>query len=399
MALVSIVQLTDTDYSLRIDPEYFQPHYEVVRKQLPEACQTILGLASVTDGNHNAIAGSYVTSGKRKRYLRGADVNDFFIADDSPIFVTKETYDGLGRGYVKPGDILVSIVGTIGSVSLVAAWREEMCANCKLAILRPHSMPSEVLAAFFLTDVGQALLQMEVRGSVQQGIPLEGLEKMRIPPIPENVWDPVRKLVVEASTIVKLAREGYPAAEGALLDRMGWQDLEKRQHELCYMQSLESLDIAERIDAEHFQPQYTRLRQRLVERGADLLGGFCPETNRGVQPDFVENGDIIVIDSKAVRPEGVEPDRAQSTSSEFAHDPNSAKARIRRHDVLLNSTGRGTLGRAAHYDLDCPAIADNHVTIIRPDPSVCLPAYLSLFLNSPAGLSQSDMSDRLLRTA
>ena len=133
------------------------------------------------------------------------------------------------------------------------------------------------------------------------------------------------------------------------------------------------------------------MRQRLEESGADTLGGFCPEPNRGVQPEFVDDGDVIVIDSKSVRPEGVEPDLAQSTSSEFANNSNVAKARIWKYDVLLNSTGRGTTGRAAHYDLDCPAIADNHVTIIRPDPSVCLPTYLSLFLNSPPGLAQSDM--------
>jgi hypothetical protein len=35
-------------------------------------------------------------------------------------------------------------------------------------------------------------------------------------------------------------------------------------------------------------------------------------------------------------------------------------------------------------------LADNHVSILRPDQTVCLPVYLSLFLNSPAGLAQSE---------
>jgi type I restriction enzyme, S subunit len=33
----------------------------------------------------------------------------------------------------------------------------------------------------------------------------------------------------------------------------------------------------------------------------------------------------------------------------------------------------------------------NHVAILRPDPQTCFPAYLSLFLNSPAGVVQSEM--------
>lgn len=57
----------------------------------------------------------------------------------------------------------------------------------------------------------------------------------------------------------------------------------------------------------------------------------------------------------------------------------------------MNSTDRGTLGRAACYQSEQLAIADNHVSIIRPNNHICLPVYLSLFLNSPAGLAQSEM--------
>jgi hypothetical protein len=36
-------------------------------------------------------------------------------------------------------------------------------------------------------------------------------------------------------------------------------------------------------------------------------------------------------------------------------------------------------------------MTDDASAIIEPDPKVCLPVYLSLFLNSPAGLAQSEM--------
>lgn len=49
------------------------------------------------------------------------------------------------------------------------------------------------------------------------------------------------------------------------------------------------------------------------------------------------------------------------------------------------------MGRASCYQLKEPAIADNHVSIIRPNNNICLPIYLSLFLNSPAGLMQTEM--------
>jgi type I restriction enzyme S subunit len=63
---------------------------------------------------------------------------------------------------------------------------------------------------------------------------------------------------------------------------------------------------------------------------------------------------------------------------------------VRPRPVLLNSTGRGTLGRVAYYQLSEPAVCDNHVTILRPNTKICDPCYLALFLNSPAGVSQSE---------
>src|SRR5262249_21179742 len=47
-------------------------------------------------------------------------------------------------------------------------------------------------------------------------------------------------------------------------------------------------------------------------------------------------------------------------------------------------------GRASWFQLEPPALADNHVTILRPHPDICDPIYLSLFLNSPLGRAQSE---------
>ena len=99
----------------------------------------------------------------------------------------------------------------------------------------------------------------------------------------------------------------------------------------------------------------------------------------------------MVIDSKAVRPGTIEASEEERTSQEFLNNPRNVREVVQKHDVLLNSTGRGTLGRASCWLRDEAAIADNHVAIIRPDFKKCYPVYLSLFLNSPPGLAQSEM--------
>ena len=61
---------------------------------------------------------------------------------------------------------------------------------------------------------------------------------------------------------------------------------------------------------------------------------------------------------------------------------------IQKGDVLLASTGDGTLGKCCVYDIDYPAIADGHVTIIRGNPDVINPYYLADYLRNGFGAVQ-----------
>jgi type I restriction enzyme, S subunit len=183
----------------------------------------------------------------------------------------------------------------------------------------------------------------------------------------------------------------YPESEAELLERISWHELSKHPKELWFSVDFEATIRGERIDAEHYQPNLRILRDHLKKIGGKPIGNFCNLIQRGVQPTFIEDGEIAVIDSKAVRPLGVEPDKTERTSSRFFNSPYARKGRVIQDDVLLNSTGVGTLGRASFYNSVAPALADNHVTIVRPNPKVCNPVYLNLFLNSPAGLTQSEM--------
>ena len=61
---------------------------------------------------------------------------------------------------------------------------------------------------------------------------------------------------------------------------------------------------------------------------------------------------------------------------------------VQKRDVLLASTGDGTLGKACVYDADYPAVADGHVTIIRVDEKTIDPYYLADYLRYSFGAIQ-----------
>jgi type I restriction enzyme M protein len=199
----------------------------------------------------------------------------------------------------------------------------------------------------------------------------------------------LNKLTKDAVTMFERGRILYPEAEQELLERIGIKD-ENRNSELFFMEEFSKTLLEFRSDAEHFQPKYKRLRNHLAKNSLKI-GEFCPTPFRGIQPVFVSDGDVWVIASKSNRPQGVLLNAEERTRFEFYEDQQITKAIVKKGDVLLNSTGVGTLGRASFYLEDDPAIADNHVAILKPNIKICETAYLSLFLNSSAGLAQSEM--------
>jgi len=109
------------------------------------------------------------------------------------------------------------------------------------------------------------------------------------------------------------------------------------------------------------------------------LGELCLLINRGVVPAYVEQGGILVINQKCIRNHHVSLAEAKRTDPKAKRVPEDRL--LRPFDVLVNSTGVGTLGRVAQVKkLSEPATVDSHVTIIRPDPRKIYPHYLGFAL-------------------
>ncbi len=99
------------------------------------------------------------------------------------------------------------------------------------------------------------------------------------------------------------------------------------------------------------------------------LGAVCEYLNRGISPQYVEEGGLIVLNQKCIRDHRINFRLARR------HD-NQVKAvgrdrLIQIGDVLVNSTGTGTLGRVAQLREAPtePTTVDSHVTIVRPQKS------------------------------
>ncbi|MEZ5157607.1 MAG: restriction endonuclease subunit S [Candidatus Nanopelagicales bacterium] len=110
------------------------------------------------------------------------------------------------------------------------------------------------------------------------------------------------------------------------------------------------------------------------------LGDTCCSIKRGKAPKYVDNG-YLVFNQKCVRDEN-RIDSALARRTDPSR-PIPEHAQLQIGDVLINSTGRGTLGRAAELrELPEPATADSHITIVRPDPQHFALGFAGLVLSA-----------------
>lgn len=91
--------------------------------------------------------------------------------------------------------------------------------------------------------------------------------------------------------------------------------------------------------------------------------------SRGITPYYDENG-VKILNQKCIRDKKLNlrecritnPEKRKITPEKFLH----------KYDVMVNSTGVGTLGRVAQVknEINEPLTADSHVTILRPDQNL-----------------------------
>ena len=100
------------------------------------------------------------------------------------------------------------------------------------------------------------------------------------------------------------------------------------------------------------------------------LGDVCSLLNRGISPAYLEEGGVCVLNQKCVR------DHEVSYEPSRRHDSKAKKVAEERFiqlgDVLVNSTGTGTLGRVAQVrnEPEEATTVDSHVSIVRPKPGL-----------------------------
>ena len=140
----------------------------------------------ITDGSHNPPAG---IENSKHLMLSSKNINDDEITTTAPRFLTDEQFDIENkRTNVLSGDLLMTIVGTVGRVAVVPEILAGICLQRSVAVIKPN--PTIINNRYLMYQIQsmRKFLESEARGVAQKGIYLKQVSDLSVitPPLDEQ---------------------------------------------------------------------------------------------------------------------------------------------------------------------------------------------------------------------
>ena len=120
---------------------------------------------------------------KGNPYIKVADMSKskFLILNDKFQHVEKEVQKIISRYIVAEGDVIISIVGTVGSLNIIHETLDKanLTENCmKLTNLK--KMNADFLYHFLSSSIGQQIIETRTVGGVQGKLPMYNIQAIPI---------------------------------------------------------------------------------------------------------------------------------------------------------------------------------------------------------------------------
>lgn len=271
--------------------------------------------------------------------LNGSNLEGFELSEKSFRYVTEEKADSLKKANAHKGDVVITHRGTLGQIVYIpqTAQRDRyVISQSQFRVKCNKKVLPEYFVYYFHTPIGQHKL---LSNASQVGVPA---------------------LARPSSTFQKIEIE-IP-------------DIETQKKVVKLIDSLQTQIKTNSEINDNLQQQAAAIfRSWFVD--CIPFGGTVPDewknvtledittlVSRGITPKYADDTDQIVINQKCIRNHMIDLSFARS------HRPKVINNKwLRFGDLLINSTGDGTLGRAAQVWFQPHNLTvDSHVTIVRP---------------------------------
>lgn len=373
--------------------------------EIPETwCWCRLGeIIDIRDGTHDSP--KYVTSGIP--LITSKNISNGYIDFSKVDYLSDADAKKINaRSYVNDGDILFAMIGSIGNPVIVKKDKEFCIKNVALFKNEFKNYLNNKFLFYFFVFI-QDRLKKIAAGGVQSFIALSVFRKLSFPLPPlavqnaivaklgqvlplvdayENavaqkeelkvlIKDKIKKAILQEAVtgkitqswrqVTKITQTGKELLDNIIEERnkkalADWKETLKTNPKAKKPSPIVASKITEEEIPFEIPETWCWCR----------LGEICKEIKRGKSPKYTVKSDYLAFAQKCnVKTGGIDLGLAlyldDKTIGRYSKDDNLIQG-----DVVINSTGGGTMGRVGYYETKVPegikgVYPDSHVTVIR----------------------------------
>ncbi|MEV4399984.1 restriction endonuclease subunit S [Nonomuraea sp. NPDC049607] len=292
--------------------------HDWLQRRLTDVCTRI------TVGHVGSMASQYVSVGVP--FLRSQNIKRGWIDFSSVVYIDQEFHERLVKSQLNSGDLVIVRTGEPGTAAVVPEGVGPL--NCSdLVIATPGPEVDARFLCYAINETAQSFVRAHTVGAVQQHFNVKSAKELTlyVPPLSEQI---------------------------AIVDVLGALD--------------DKIAVNERIAVGSRSLGLKLLTHALALDGVHEIsvGSLTSVITRGVAPKYSDApNDLIVLNQKCIRDGRVNLEPSRITIRDKVKTPKLLES----NDVLVNSTGVGTLGRVARWTRQIEATVDSHVSIVRFD--------------------------------
>jgi type I restriction enzyme, S subunit len=281
MAVFNIVKLSKLEGAKRLDADYYQPEFELIKESLKKIGEPLGNLISYIK-HPTEIKRIYETKGIPYILAENIHSNFWILQFTEKRYISEEIATQIPENRLEVGDVLLTRTGAnFGDACVYLGEPYPAYASAHIIIIRPSKISGEYLAAFFNTRYGKKLIKRGWYGSSQPEISPTYLVTLPIPQL--GIENEITSIVRNAYDLYRRSQFLYSQAETLLLEELGLKDF-KPKYKKTYTANLSYAFSARRIDAEYFQLAY----EEVIEKIKNYKNGFVSLLKHveDVKPNF-----------------------------------------------------------------------------------------------------------------
>ena len=334
----------------------------------------------------------YYSSEEYAILIRTTDFRHNFKKD--LIYVDKHAYEFLNNSNLFGGELILPNIGaSIGKVFIVPKLDKLMTLGPNAVLIRiENDLLRKWLFFYFQSSAGQLALKLLSSSTAQAKF---NKTELRLLPIPLPPIEEQQRIVEKLNQILPLIDEyGKEEDELIALCQKFPEEMKK-----SVLQSAMQGKLTKQLETDSSVDELLKKNDISVSEDSDVID--IPESwkyvklgnlvslpiKRGKAPKYVTKSSVLVFAQKCNQKYGpVSMEKALYLNEDLLKRYNEEDF-VKANDIVINSTGGGTMGRVGFVEptvVDIPEkiVPDTHVTLVRANTNIILERYLYTFCKS-----------------